>query len=84
MSSILLPALDAEEERLLSERAAENGHSVQTELHLIIQDALRPASKEAKEPSESWVQGLLELGKSVGGVELDIRDRDHARIPDFK
>lgn len=76
--------LSEDNKQLLRIRAAKNGRSMSDEIRAIIHDTVRqPVESTNSSARSSWVEQMLELGKSVGGVELEIPPRDQARIPEL-
>lgn len=70
MPSVTIRKLSDETHRALKMRAARNGRSTEAEIRLILDATVNP-------PERVKLGSLLaEIGRSVGGVELDItRDK---------
>ncbi|WP_278971921.1 FitA-like ribbon-helix-helix domain-containing protein [Mobiluncus mulieris] len=84
MTMLTVRDLNEEDKRLLRIRAASNGRSMSAEVRAIIHDTVREPLPTSTPPQNgTWPERLLELGQSVGGVELEIPPRDQARIPEL-
>ncbi|WP_296139430.1 FitA-like ribbon-helix-helix domain-containing protein [uncultured Tessaracoccus sp.] len=74
MTAITIDRLDDEDQRLLRLRAAEHGRSVEAEARAILRDALHRGPAET-----NWLLHVAELGRDVGGVDLEIAPREQAQ-----
>ena len=75
MTAITIRKLPDETKQKLRLRAAAHGRSMEAEARDILVTSLnQPAGADI-----SWIQQLVELGRSVGGVDLPIDPRDAAR-----
>ncbi|HET7386765.1 MAG TPA: Arc family DNA-binding protein [Nocardioidaceae bacterium] len=80
MATITIRNLDDSVRRRLKERAAANDRSMEAEVRAILGEAVGGWA-----PIPGLGQALLELGRKVGGVELDIPPRtDTPRSVDFE
>ena len=77
MASITVPNLNEGLERLLRNRAAENGRSMEQEALEI----LRAALGEDAVSTRGLGTAIHEMFKPFGGVELEIPSRDPMREP---
>ena len=73
MADLLIRNVDDETKRLLAQRAAANGRSVQGELLKIVRDAVNP------EPC-SWTAMLRQSAERVDGMEFEPPQRHHPRF----
>lgn len=84
MTMLTVRDLNEEDKRLLRIRAASNGRSMSAEVRAIIHDTVRkPLPTPTPPQNGTWPEQMLELGQSVGGVELEIPPRDQACIPEL-
>lgn len=76
MTMLTVRDLNEEDKRPLRIRAASNGCSMSAEVRAIIHDTVRkPLPPPTPPQNGTWPEQMLELGQSVGGVELDIPPR---------
>ncbi len=68
MPTITIRHLSTTCHQRLRERAAENGHSMEAEARLILDDAVAP-------PARTLTQALMEFGLANGGITLDLPAR---------
>ena len=79
MTAITIRKLPDETKQKLRLRAAAHGRSMEAEARNILVTSLnQPAGADI-----SWIQQLVELGRSVGGVDLPIDPRDAARAAEL-
>ncbi len=79
MSSVTVRNLPDETHRALRVRAAKHGRSTEAEIRAILENAVRP---EGRVKLGSL---LAEIGREVGGIELDIeRDKTIGKPIDFE
>ncbi|WP_300079758.1 Arc family DNA-binding protein [Propioniciclava sp.] len=79
MTAITIRKLPDETKQKLRLRAAAHGRSMEAEARDILVTSLnQPAGADI-----SWIQQLVELGRSVGGVDLPIDPRDAARAAEL-
>ena len=71
MSAVTVRNLSEETHRALKLRAARHGRSTEAEIRLILEQAVRPKM--------SIGSAIAAIGRSVGGVELDLR-RDNTPV----
>lgn len=77
MGSMTIRNLDDDLKARLRVRAANHGHSMEAEVRQILRDAL-----EGGNPSpRSLVEGIRSRVTPLGGIELDIPDRDPVSEP---
>ena len=77
MASITIRNLDDEVKVLLRVRAADNGHSMEEEVRLI----LREAVGREDVPTKGLGTAIHQLFKPFGGVELELPRRGPMREP---
>ena len=79
MSAITVRQLPDEVKQRLRMRAAANGHSMEAEARSILVNAL------TDEPlvDLTWVEELIELGESLGGVDIPEIPDTPAEVPKF-
>ena len=77
MGSITVRNLDDAVKKGLRMRAAENGHSMEEEVRII----LREAVQQDRVPEKGLGTALHELFKPLGGVELELPPREPMREP---
>ncbi|MES0873714.1 FitA-like ribbon-helix-helix domain-containing protein [Sinimarinibacterium thermocellulolyticum] len=78
MPTLTIRDLPLDVHQALKTRARAHGRSTEAEVRAILQDAARP------EGDVRVGDLLVSIGKSIGGVELDIRrDRQPAPYADF-
>jgi plasmid stability protein len=77
LASITVPNLNEGLERLLRNRAAENGRSMEQEAR----DILRAALDEDAAPVRNLGTAIHELFRPLGGVDLEIPPREPMREP---
>lgn len=79
-NSIVISNVDDDLQRRLNARAAEHGHSVETEAREILRSALQGG---AAEPAVTGNLGNLirAIVEPIGGIELDIPARKPIREP---
>jgi antitoxin FitA len=79
MSAITVRQLPDDVKQRLRMRAAANGHSMEAEARSILVDAL------TDEPlvDLTWVEELIELGESLGGVDIPQLPDTPAEVPKF-
>lgn len=82
MSMLMLSDLADTDVSLLQQRARQNGRTTEEEASLIITQAIR-RDNVGTAAGADWIQELISLGQSVGGVDLEIPARETARIPDL-
>jgi plasmid stability protein len=73
MAAVTIRNLPDETHRALKQRAADHGRSTESEIRLILEEAVHP-QKRLKLGSE-----LAALVKEIGGIDLDIK-RDQTPI----
>ena len=79
MPAITIPKLPDETKQKLRLRAAAHGRSMEAEARDILVTSLnQPAGADI-----SWIQQLVELGRSVGAADLRIDPRDAARAAEL-
>lgn len=79
MSTVLVRNLPEETHRALKALAIQHGRSTEAEIRAILETAARPANRL------KLGSALVELGKSFGGIELDItRDKTPAKVASFE
>lgn len=79
MAAVSIRDLDEGVKERLRVRAARNGRSMEAEIRAVLADAVREP-----EPSRGLFSALLDRFAEVGGVDLEIPDRDtSARAADF-
>jgi len=79
MASVTIRNLPEETHRALRVRAATHGRSTEAEIRAILESAVRPESRI------KLGSLLADIGREVGGVELDIeRDRSAAEPVSFE
>lgn len=71
MSAVTVRNLPEKTHRALKLRAARHGRSTEAEIRLILEQAVRPKM--------SIGSAIAAIGRSVGGVELDLR-RDNTPV----
>ncbi|NLT29168.1 MAG: plasmid stabilization protein [Propionibacterium sp.] len=76
MSTITIRNLDDDVTRRLRIRAAAHGHSMEAEVRAILTGAVAGSTHLGR--------ALIEMGESVGGVELEIPERSPARPVDLE
>lgn len=78
MADISIRNLDDAVRERLRLRAAQHGRSMEAEIRVILEDAVRAGR------GESLIERLVAAATSAGGTELDIpRRTDAARTPDL-
>ena len=79
MSAITVRRLPDEVKHRLRMRAAANGRSMEAEARSILVDAL----SEERQVDLTWVEELISLGESLGGVEIPEIPDDPAPAANF-
>lgn len=77
MGSMTIRNLDDDLKARLRVRAANHGHSMEAEVRQILRDALEGGNPS----SRSLVAGIRSRVTPLGGIELDIPDRDPVSEP---
>ncbi|WP_426269732.1 FitA-like ribbon-helix-helix domain-containing protein [Dyella kyungheensis] len=79
MASVTIRNLPEETHRALRVRAATHGHSTEAEIRAILESAVRPENRI------KLGSLLADIGREVGGVELEIeRDRTGSEPVSFE
>jgi plasmid stability protein len=79
MASVTIRNLPEETHRALRVRAATHGHSTEAEIRAILESAVRPENRI------KLGSLLADIGREVGGVELEIeRDRTASEPVNFE
>lgn len=78
MASLTIRNLDAALKERLRVQAAQHGHSMEAEARRILQGAL---TRKPALDSRSLATRIHERFAALGGVELDLPERDAAREP---
>jgi len=82
MASITIRNLDEDTKRRLRIRAAEHGRSMEEEAREVLRRAVAPANPQRE---ESFWQVIRSVIEPLGGVELEIPERDPPRpLPRFE
>lgn len=79
MSAITIRKLPEGAKQRLRMRAAARGRSMEAEAREILLTALDADLN----PDLSWIEQLITLGGELGGIELDIPEREPARAADL-
>lgn len=87
MATLTIRDFDDNLKQSLRVRAAQNGRSMESEVRIILEQALTATADSSTPERNNWVIDLYDLACRMGGVELDIPSRHmynaDERVPDF-
>ena len=83
MASITVRNLEESTKRKLKVRAAENGRSMEQEVRVIIESALRQKPVQKAKTGADLVRRIREIFEPLGGVDLEPLPREPMREPDW-
>ena len=81
MGSITISNVDDDLTKLLTARAAENGHSIEAEACDILRPALSARAGKPAQASRNLGDAIRAIVEPLGGIELEIAPRRPAREP---
>ncbi len=83
MASITIRNLEESTKRKLKVRAAENGRSMEQEVRVIIESALRQKPVQKAKTGADLVRRIREIFEPLGGVDLEPLPREPMGEPDW-